>query len=63
VPECLSFRAGDIIRVTSTDPTGWWVGECNGVTGYFPSELCVTITPAQAAEAIRAAATVKRSAS
>jgi len=39
-PGDLSFREGDIINVLdSSDPSGWWQGEHNGVTGYFPSNF------------------------
>ena len=40
----LSFREGDVITLIDTsDPSGWWVGELNGVQGTFPSnfvEMC-----------------------
>ncbi|KAF2072221.1 hypothetical protein CYY_006466 [Polysphondylium violaceum] len=33
----LAFNAGDIITVLDqSDPNGWWQGELNGVTGFFP---------------------------
>lgn len=33
----LSFKEGDIIAVLDkSDPSGWWQGSLNGVTGYFP---------------------------
>eukprot|EP01132_Coremiostelium_polycephalum_P002016 gene2016-2483_t len=36
----LSFREGDIITVLDTsDPDGWYLGELNGVQGYFPSNF------------------------
>ena len=34
---CLSFRAGEKIRVLNRDPSGWWDGELNGRRGWFPS--------------------------
>lgn len=34
---CLSFRAGQVIRVFNRDPTGWWDGEIEGRRGWFPS--------------------------
>ncbi|CAO1630755.1 unnamed protein product [Parajaminaea phylloscopi] len=34
---CLSFRAGQIIRVFNRDGSGWWDGELNGQRGWFPS--------------------------
>lgn len=34
---CLSFRAGDKIRVLNRDPSGWWDGELDGRRGWFPS--------------------------
>eukprot|EP00656_Telonema_subtile_P000186 TRINITY_DN10096_c0_g1_i1.p1 TRINITY_DN10096_c0_g1~~TRINITY_DN10096_c0_g1_i1.p1 ORF type:complete len:235 (+),score=60.75 TRINITY_DN10096_c0_g1_i1:215-919(+) len=32
----LSFAAGDKITVVKEDPSGWWLGQCNGQTGLFP---------------------------
>ena len=37
--EDLSFNAGDWITVHEKDESGWWKGEVNGVTGYFPSNF------------------------
>lgn len=34
---CLSFRAGQIIRVLNRDQSGWWDGELDGRRGWFPS--------------------------
>lgn len=34
---CLSFKAGQVIRVLNRDPTGWWDGELDGRRGWFPS--------------------------
>ncbi|KAF9221669.1 ras GEF [Gyrodon lividus] len=34
---CLSFRAGQVIRVFNRDASGWWDGELNGQRGWFPS--------------------------
>lgn len=34
---CLSFRAGQVIRVLSQDPSGWWDGQLEGRRGWFPS--------------------------
>lgn len=39
---CLSFRAGQIIRVYNRHETGWWDGECNGQRGWFPSNYVNT---------------------
>ena len=36
-PTCLSFRAGQIIRVFNRDTSGWWDGELDGERGWFPS--------------------------
>jgi len=39
----LAFSVGDIINVTDpSDPSGWWQGELNGVTGAFPSNFVGT---------------------
>ncbi|SNX83382.1 probable guanyl nucleotide exchange factor Sql2 [Melanopsichium pennsylvanicum] len=34
---CLSFQAGQVIKVYNRDPSGWWDGELNGQRGWFPS--------------------------
>jgi son of sevenless len=34
---CLSFQAGQIIRVLNRDASGWWDGEVDGRRGWFPS--------------------------
>ena len=34
---CLSFRAGQVMRVLNRDPSGWWYGEVDGKRGWFPS--------------------------
>jgi hypothetical protein len=34
---CLTFRAGQVIRVLNRDPSGWWDGELDGSRGWFPS--------------------------
>ncbi|KAF7709378.1 rho guanine nucleotide exchange factor 7a isoform X3 [Silurus meridionalis] len=33
----LSFTKGDLITVTRTEEGGWWEGNLNGKTGWFPS--------------------------
>ncbi|KAL6063066.1 Actin binding protein [Balamuthia mandrillaris] len=36
----LAFSMGDLITVLdSTDPSGWWQGDLNGMQGYFPSNF------------------------
>jgi len=33
----LSFYAGDVIAILDqSDPSGWWQGEINGISGFFP---------------------------
>lgn len=34
---CLTFRAGQVIRVLNRDTSGWWDGELDGRRGWFPS--------------------------
>lgn len=34
---CLSFRAGQVVRLYNRDPSGWWDGEVDGRRGWFPS--------------------------
>ncbi len=36
-PTCLSFQAGQVIRVYNRDASGWWDGELDGERGWFPS--------------------------
>jgi len=44
-PDDLSFKEGDTINVIdSSDPSGWWEGEINGVSGFFPSNFCELIS-------------------
>ena len=33
----LSFNKGDVINVTRQEEGGWWEGNFNGKTGWFPS--------------------------
>lgn len=33
----LSFEVGEIIKVVQALPGGWWEGEKDGETGWFPS--------------------------
>ncbi|KAI4886692.1 hypothetical protein NFI96_021383 [Prochilodus magdalenae] len=33
----LKFEAGELIKITQALPGGWWEGEKDGVTGWFPS--------------------------
>ncbi|KAG8931315.1 hypothetical protein FRC01_001486 [Tulasnella sp. 417] len=41
----LNFQAGEVIRVLTRDPTGWWYGELDGRIGWFPgSYVCVDAT-------------------
>lgn len=44
---CLSFRAGERIRVLNRDPSGWWDGEIDGRRGWFPSNYvgAISTTP------------------
>ena len=32
----LSFPSGSLIRVIEPHESGWWTGQCNGKTGFFP---------------------------
>lgn len=41
---CLSFQAGDFIKVLNRDSSGWWDGEINGTRGWFPSNYVVSDT-------------------
>lgn len=34
---CLTFKAGQIIRVFNRDNSGWWDGEVDSRRGWFPS--------------------------
>ncbi|CAL8307775.1 unnamed protein product [Boreogadus saida] len=33
----LTFEAGDRIKIVQALPGGWWEGEKDGATGWFPS--------------------------
>jgi len=44
---CLSFKAGDILHVINTDPSGWWDGVLNGERGWFPSNYVQVVTRKQ----------------
>lgn len=33
----LGFEVGDVIKVVQALPGGWWEGERDGATGWFPS--------------------------
>jgi len=47
--EELSFVEGQLICVRSKQPNGvddgWWIGDCNGKTGLFPSMMVDELTP------------------
>lgn len=42
----LSITEGDIINVIAQIEGGWWEGECNGRSGWFPSNFVVEVTDA-----------------
>lgn len=42
----LSFSKGDVIYVTRVEEGGWWEGNLNGKTGWFPSNYVKEIKPA-----------------
>ena len=58
---CLSFRAGQVIRVFNRDPSGWWDGELHGQRGWFPSnyvsadERVISLTEEQLRPSVSAA--------
>jgi hypothetical protein len=39
----LSFMEGDLIIIVEKEPTGWWKGSLNGLTGVFPSNYVVEL--------------------
>lgn len=39
----LSFSKGDVLKVLNKDESGWWKGELNGKTGFFPHNFVVAI--------------------
>ena len=47
---CLSFRAGDVLRVLNRDGSGWWDGELDGRRGWFPSNYVEPIEDAPASD-------------
>ena len=44
----LSFRQGDIIQVLTQLESGWWDGVIHGYRGWFPSNYCEAVDPAEA---------------
>ena len=44
-PGELSFSVGDLITVVTEDPSGWWIGEINGVKGQFPLNFTEPCAP------------------
>jgi Variant SH3 domain len=40
----ISLATGDVIDVTSSDESGWWLGRVKGVSGYFPQTYCRALT-------------------
>lgn len=38
---CLSFTAGQLIKVFNKDASGWWDGEVDDIRGWFPSNYVV----------------------
>eukprot|EP00727_Mastigamoeba_balamuthi_P006038 m51a1_g2053 hypothetical protein (934) ;mRNA; r:1398577-1402140 len=44
-PGELAFSAGDEIVVTRQEDSGWWLGECNGKSGWFPANFVKAIHP------------------
>lgn len=43
----LSFVKGCTINVINKDDADWWKGEYNGLTGVFPANYVVPLTPAE----------------
>lgn len=41
----LSFNKGDLIHVTRQEDGGWWEGNLNGKTGWFPSNYVREVKP------------------
>ena len=51
---CLSFSAGQVIKLVSKHESGWWDGELDGQRGWFPSNfvddvscVCRVLSPAK----------------
>ncbi|XP_051506183.1 rho guanine nucleotide exchange factor 6 isoform X2 [Myxocyprinus asiaticus] len=43
----LSFSKGDLIHVTRQEEGGWWEGNLNGKTGWFPSNYVREVKPCE----------------
>ena len=43
----LSFRQGDLLLVTSQDPSGWWTARCADASGSIPGNYCRIIQPGE----------------
>ncbi|KAN0022245.1 hypothetical protein ACTFIU_004421 [Dictyostelium citrinum] len=41
----LPLRVGDIVNVIDKPHDNWWVGECNGLSGFFPVDFTEKISP------------------
>lgn len=41
----LSFNKGELIHVTRQEEGGWWEGQLNGKTGWFPSNYVREVKP------------------
>eukprot|EP00301_Raphidiophrys_heterophryoidea_P007483 c12893_g1_i2.p1 GENE.c12893_g1_i2~~c12893_g1_i2.p1 ORF type:complete len:1245 (-),score=362.38 c12893_g1_i2:189-3923(-) len=42
----LALKKGDIVTITAKDESGWWEGEANGKTGFFPANFVEEISGA-----------------
>ena len=43
-PDELPLEEGDLVVITSVTDEGWWEGELNGATGWFPSNYVELLT-------------------
>ena len=48
----LTLRVGDVITIFEKDPSGWWLGELNGRTGWFSESFTEDISSRKPSGAI-----------
>ncbi|KAL0567457.1 cell division cycle-related protein [Marasmius crinis-equi] len=47
-PSALTFRAGEVIKILSQQPLGWWDGLLGGERGWFPSSYVLILSEEEA---------------
>lgn len=55
-PDELELKVGALVKVLKKEDGGWWEGECNGKTGWFPDNFVEEVPAEQAAPPPKASA-------